>query len=89
MSYPEKGGAYRKQAEELVPYNDTKYWRMIQPLDWELLLNFCFNPKDDAQKVRELLIQYKMDKALISDPDKAVAEIKAYCKAHNCQDLLN
>lgn len=47
MSRPDLGGMVRLQENEKVPYDQTQGWFAMTPSDFEALINFCTNPKDD------------------------------------------
>lgn len=46
-SQPDQGAMVRTQAQEFVPYAQTKDWLCSTPPDYEALLNWCKNPKAD------------------------------------------
>ena len=45
-SRPDLNGIYRKQAQELIRYENTFGYRCINQSDWEALLNYINSLKD-------------------------------------------
>ena len=57
---PDLGGAYRAQAQELVPWDQTTNYRMMNPGDWELFLNFCLSSSEQAQMIRHYVEEKRL-----------------------------
>jgi hypothetical protein len=49
-SQPDKGGLVRAQANEFIPYQQTKDFLCLTPSDAEALLNYCLSPTDEKKK---------------------------------------
>jgi hypothetical protein len=60
VARPDLGGAYRAQAQELVPWEQTSNYRMMNPGDWELFLNFCLSSGEQAQIIRRELEEKRL-----------------------------
>ena len=52
VSRPEKGGLYRPQSDEMILYADSWGYRALSPLDFDALLNWCLDPKNNKFQVK-------------------------------------